>query len=140
MNWALADQILNSAQNFAIGLAIARLGGIEAFGAFTLVFVIAMLVSLLQDEFLAAPMMTYAGRRKLRTQNYYSGVMLASLALALGGGLLVGAIVAGMVGYRDGSLPVALALSGAAATTATALSQSSSAYCSLEGRHGPPSC
>jgi O-antigen/teichoic acid export membrane protein len=118
MNWALADQIVNSAQNFAIGLAVARLAGIEAFGAFTLVFVISLLIALLHDDFLAAPMMTYAGGKKRRTPNYFSGITISSLVLALAGGLAVGLIVCAMMGYRDGALPIGLALTGAAATAA----------------------
>lgn len=114
MRWSLADQVLASAQNFIVGLCVARLAGIVEFGQFTLVFVVVMLTFAAQDLFLASPMMTYAGGRKRRTTAYFRSIGLLSLLLALASAVATALFVAGIELLQDGRINWPLILTGAA--------------------------
>ncbi|MCB1511329.1 MAG: hypothetical protein KDJ36_10530 [Hyphomicrobiaceae bacterium] len=118
MPWSLADQVLSSAQNFIVGLCVARMAGVAEFGQFTLVFVIAMLAFAAQDLFLASPMMTYAGGRKRRTIAYFKAVGFLSLVLAFVAGLGAALIIAGIEYLQEGHLNWPLVLAGAGVTLA----------------------
>lgn len=72
LNLTLADQSLVSATNFLIGVILARYLGVEAFGIFTLLWMIVLFVQSLQMALIISPMMTIGPiLKELDQANYY---------------------------------------------------------------------
>lgn len=105
----LADQFIFSASNFALSVAIARAGGADALGAFTIAFLIWLIVLGMNRALIIEPMTvgdsTNGGDPQLREG------MLASLALSTGIAAVV-AVVAGLLLAIDVDTVAILALVG----------------------------
>jgi O-antigen/teichoic acid export membrane protein len=96
MAWAVADQIVVSGATFLIGIAAARLLGLEKFGCFTIILVLAGLAQGLHNSTVIVPMMTLSGKRHRRSSHYYCNLMVWNLGLSLLAGIAV-ALVVGLV-------------------------------------------
>jgi len=84
LNWAIADQILVSGVNFLTGIFIARTLGLEVFGQFTMIWLIVLFFSSIQESLLLSPMISISSKltpHKART--YFDGVFSLSLLFAL---------------------------------------------------------
>lgn len=112
---ALANQGLISGVTFAIGIGVARLLGVGAFGRLAMVLILQLFAQYLQGCFVVAPMMAMAGRRK-RTVNYFAAVIAWSALLSIAAGICVAGAVGAIHAWRDGAVPVALAASAGAFT------------------------
>ncbi len=113
MAMAVGDQILVSGTTFLIGIAAARLLGLEQFGQFAMVLILAGLVQAFVNSLLASPMMTLAGRRQGRSVHYFATLLVWSALQTAIGGLFVGLIIAVALGFRDGGVPWGLAAAAA---------------------------
>jgi len=102
-SWAailtLADQVLSSASNFALGVLIARVGGAEALGSFGIAFLIWLAGVGVNRALLTEPMTvggpTRSGDAQLREGMLASllvGVAVAGVLAVAGGGLLLAGI------------------------------------------------
>ncbi|MBB4304787.1 O-antigen/teichoic acid export membrane protein [Rhodobium orientis] len=99
VTYSVMSQVFVSGFNFAVGIAAARLLGIADFGVFTLILMIAMVISVAQGHVLTMPMMTFAGSRPMRSKSYFATIWALGLVFsALGGAammlilLLIGAL------------------------------------------------
>lgn len=114
-NWdvqmALGDQLLVSGMTFLIGIGVARMLGIAEFGRLAMVLILQMFAQSLQGCFVVAPMMALSGRRERRSASYFASVVAWSGALSILAGLAVGCAVGVIYGLRDGTFPLALAVS-----------------------------
>ena len=84
LNWAIADQILVSGVNFLTGIFIARTLGLETFGQFTMIWLVILFFSSIQESLLLSPMMSISAKltpHKART--YFDGVFSLALLFAL---------------------------------------------------------
>lgn len=111
---AVANQILVSGATFLIGLAAARLLGIEQFGRFNMVLIASLLLQGLQNSFMLIPMMTLAGTRADRQRFYFVGLNASNVLLSAAAAIAVAAAIGIGFGLRDGALPWGLALAGGA--------------------------
>jgi O-antigen/teichoic acid export membrane protein len=118
MTSAVINQILVSGATFLIGIAAARLLGLEQFGRYSIVFIIATILQGFQNSFLLIPMMTLAGLRARRTRFYYRGLMASNVMLSSAAGVAAALIVGIGFGWRDGAVPWGLAASGGLYTAA----------------------
>lgn len=116
MGLAVANQILVSGATFVIGIAAARLLGLEQFGRYTIILILAALMQGFQNSFLLMPMMTLAGLKGGRTAHYYRGLMTWNGVLSGAAGAVVALIVAVAFGLRDGTAPAHMALAAGAYT------------------------
>lgn len=94
--WTVLDQGLFAGANFAVNVLLARWLTPEAYGAFTVGFIVFLLVGALHGGLLVEPMLVFgAGRFKGRTAQYLRALLaehvrfsgLAAVALALAAGL-----------------------------------------------------
>ena len=118
MNWALLDQALVSACNFATGVLVARGLGIAEFGRFTLVWTVVLLLGALQHAAINTPMLSIGPKQlPARAPAYYGAVVVqqavfAATSFSL---VLIGARLAAICfpqwGIDGMSLPLALAAS-----------------------------
>ncbi len=108
MLWSMSNQLVVSGANFAIGIAAARYLGIAEFGKFTLILMIATFANIIHDTAVTAPMMTLAGSRARRSQEYFAAVALWGFILAAGFGLLVVSITAAIYSVRETGLTSSL--------------------------------
>lgn len=118
MLWAVVDQLIVSGSTFLIGIAAARILGLDQFGRFAIVLILAMLAAGLHNSAVVVPMLTIAGQRRQRSTNYYKAVMVWSAALCLGAGVVVALVVALAFGLRDGEVSATFALAAGAYTAA----------------------
>lgn len=116
LNWALADQGMVSAANFATTIILARFLGLEEFGRFTLAWMAVQILSSLQGAMIVAPMMSIGPKQEPDSERAYYGAVVAqqilfavaSFALLLGGA--VGAAMLFPEWNIDGlALPLAFA-------------------------------
>ena len=77
LNLTLIDQAMVSGVNFLTGLLLARFLGIEAFGIFTMLWMVVMFVNSIQFAAISAPMMSLGVKYELQCERdeYYSGVI-----------------------------------------------------------------
>ncbi len=76
VNWALADQAMVSGSNFLTGILLARFLGIEAFGVFTLAWMLVQFISGIQSALILSPMMSIGPKQAAeQAQAYYVSVM-----------------------------------------------------------------
>ena len=118
MLWAVVDQLIVSGSTFLIGIAAARILGLDQFGRFAVVLILANLLYGLHNSAVVVPMLTIAGQRRRRSANYYKAVMVWSAALCLGAGIAVALVVALAFGLRDGHVSVTFVLAAGAYTAA----------------------
>lgn len=110
MIWSMANQVIVSGFNFAIGVGAARFFGIEEFGKFSLILLIATFANIIHDTLITAPMMTLAGQRETRSLRYFSAVGVWGTVVAVLFALAVLAILATIYGARDAELPLLLVI------------------------------
>ena len=94
MSWPILDQILVSALNFVIGIAIARALGTAEFGRITLILLLAAQAGVFQEYVLSAPMMTLIGRRARRTPHYFGAILTWGVLSSLLGAVAVALAIA----------------------------------------------
>ncbi|PKG82551.1 hypothetical protein CXF85_13800 [Colwellia sp. 75C3] len=77
LNLTLIDQAIVSGVNFLTGLLLARFLGLEAFGVFTMLWMVVMFVNSIQMAAISAPMMTIGVKYESQKERdeYYSGVI-----------------------------------------------------------------
>lgn len=76
VNWALADQAMVSGVNFFTSILFARFLGMEAFGNFTLAWMIILFVNNLQTAIIISPMMSIAPKQNDTDKSKYYGAMI----------------------------------------------------------------
>ena len=90
LNWAIADQLLVSGVNFLTSICIARVLGLEAFGQFTIIWLIVQFFSSIQESLLLSPMISIGAKLKQKTaSNYFIGIYSLALIYASIASLLV---------------------------------------------------
>jgi O-antigen/teichoic acid export membrane protein len=107
---ALADQIVSSASNFLVGVAVGRFGGAEQLGNYSIVFVIWLIVIGLNRAALTEPLVIFTDDLDDRSTLAKAARAQFSVALLMGGVLLL--LGAGFVsaGVDLGRTVLALAL------------------------------
>lgn len=75
-NLVLLDQAMVSGSNFLIGILLARLLGLEAFGWFTLAWIVVLFIQSLQQAMIIAPMMTIGGQTDETDHPSYFGAVI----------------------------------------------------------------
>lgn len=84
LNWAIADQLLVSGVNFLTGIFIARILGLEVFGQFTMIWLIVLFFSSIQESFLLSPMVSISAKlMPQKASSYFDGVFSLALLFAL---------------------------------------------------------
>ena len=81
VNWALADQAVNSGVNFLTGIILARELGIEEFGRFTLAWMVVLLVNTIQTAMVNSPMMSLGPKQAADNAATYYGAVVAQQAV-----------------------------------------------------------
>jgi O-antigen/teichoic acid export membrane protein len=76
-NWTMADQAMVSGVNFLTGLLLARFLGLEAFGRFTLLWMVIQFLNSLQFSLISAPMMSIGPKQKDADKSAYYNAVLA---------------------------------------------------------------
>jgi len=77
VNWAIADQAMVSASNFLIVVLLARFMGIEEFGRFSMVWLVAELLHSIQHALIIAPMLSVGPKQSGDKIASYLGAVLA---------------------------------------------------------------
>lgn len=91
LNWTLLDQGVVSGVNFLTGLILARCLGLEAFGGFSIVWMIITLAGSLQMALILAPMMSIGPQQSADDEPaYYGAVLMQQLLFALIGFIVLG--------------------------------------------------
>lgn len=81
VNWALADQGMVSAANFATTILLARFLGLEEFGRFTLAWMVVLMLHNFQRSLIIAPMMSIGPKQAADSQFTYYGAVVAQQAI-----------------------------------------------------------
>lgn len=93
-NWAFADQALVSGVNFATGLLLARLLGINEFGVFTLIWMGVLFVSSIQMAMISSPMISIGPKQlKREKEAYYNAVIMQQVVFSIVSSVLLYVIV-----------------------------------------------
>src|SRR5581483_2612053 len=105
--YAIADQLISSGSNFALGVVVGRLGGASALGEFGIAFLV-WLALLGANRALICEPMTVSGSTT-ETSNPAAGVR-ASLTLAIGAAslLALASVVVILVGFKPAFAVLAL--------------------------------
>ena len=77
VNWAIVDQTMVSAANFLMGIMLARFLGIEEFGRFTLVWLVAEFLHSIQHSLIVSPLMSIGPKQSDDNVAGYLGAVLA---------------------------------------------------------------
>ena len=84
MNWIVADQILVSGTNFMTGVLLARALGIEAFGVFSLAWLVLLFLQSLQHAMVFSPMMSLGPKQcDGEAARYYAAVAMHQMGLCV---------------------------------------------------------
>ncbi len=75
VNWAIVDQAIVSAINFATGILIARNLGLEDFGRFTLLWMLIIFLQGVQHSIITSPMLSLAPKYANNKIEYYFGAI-----------------------------------------------------------------
>lgn len=131
LNWAFADQAVVSAGNFFTSLLVARFLGVEAFGIFSVIWLVLLFMQSIQSALLISPMLSIGPKNKQYSASaYYRGVQtlqcIVSIvsALAAAAVLKYGGRLLGIGEYGD-----QLALSFAGVIVITQLHEFFRCYC-----------
>jgi len=73
VNWVLADQAILSAVNFFFGVLLARYLGLDAFGVFSLAWMVALFFTALQVALIVSPMFSIPHDEIIEDFKYYYG-------------------------------------------------------------------
>lgn len=107
--WSAGVQALSSGMSLVVSVVAARLLGVADFGAYVLVHAGVVILSVLQYQVVAGPMMIVSGHRT-RSPAYFGTVARAALAVSLLIGMAVALYATALVG-RAGTDALALAAS-----------------------------
>lgn len=116
INWTLADQALVSASNFLTGLVVARFLGLEAFGIFSIAWLILLFVQSFQIAVIFTPMLSIVPKTLADQRSaYLAALMPLQVLFASGAAVFAGAccLLAGSalgMGSASESLALPLAL------------------------------
>lgn len=89
ISWTLVDQAVVSASNFLTSLIVARYLGIEAFGVFSVAWLILLFVQSLQIALILTPMLSIGPKTEADQQtDYYASLLPLQMAFALLSALL----------------------------------------------------
>jgi len=97
VNWALSDQALVSAVNFLTTILVARMVSLEAFGVFSIAWMIILLSKDLQNAAINAPMMSIGPKHSTdELPDYYGAAILQQLIFTTAsiGLILLGSAIA----------------------------------------------
>jgi O-antigen/teichoic acid export membrane protein len=113
MRWAVASQAVISGTNFLTTVILVRGLGLEAFGVFSICFLLAMMVHNFLGSFLLTPLATIGPRLRVSSLPAYRGFLLANaLAFAATTSLALAALVL----VVSGSITLAVATAAVSAT------------------------
>ena len=105
LNWAIADQLLVSGVNFLTGIFIARILGLEAFGQFTMIWLIILFFSSIQESLLLSPMISISAKlTPQKARNYFDGMFSLALLFALIASFTLGLLLFIFPQYAYGTL------------------------------------
>ncbi len=104
----LADQLVSSVSNFALGAMVARIGGVEALGAFGVALLLWLAVVGVNRALVTEPM-TVAGGPEITAREHREGVAASVLVGVGAAALLAVGCVAALVGGLDPTGVLALA-------------------------------
>jgi O-antigen/teichoic acid export membrane protein len=85
------DQCVSSASNFAVGVAVARVAGISAFGAYSLVYAVWLLLAALHRSLITDPMAIENDMHQDEAPDHIGYGLAAELCLGLVSGILFAA-------------------------------------------------
>ncbi len=105
---SVMSQVLVSGLNFAIGVLAARLLGVEDFGLFSLILLMASFTTNIEAHFLTLPMMTLAGARARRSPAYFATIQQLGLMTGCLSALLIAGFVVLLFALRGESADTAL--------------------------------
>ena len=119
VNWAMADQALLSAVNFATGVLLARALGPSEFGVFSLAWLAVLFVYSLQFALISAPMLSIAAKYEEKDRPRYYGAVFTHFGLTTAASfsiVLLGSLAFGLLYPPSGAyalaLPIAFATIG----------------------------
>lgn len=115
-SWAVADQGLFTASNFALNILLARWLAPQDYGAFAVAYAVFSLVGVVHNALLSEPMLIFgADRYKARLSEYVGFLLYGHVGFSVlsGGLLLLGGLVVGF----SGSQALSWALLGLAGTS-----------------------
>ena len=104
VNWALADQILVSGVNFAIGILLARYLGLAEFGRYSLIWLVVLFAQSIQQAFVTTPMVTLGPKTEdaERRRAYYGAVLMLQILFAAASGVSVWLVLRLGTGWQAG--------------------------------------
>ncbi|MEM1048129.1 MAG: hypothetical protein AAGL24_18415 [Pseudomonadota bacterium] len=105
---SVMSQVLVSGLNFAIGVLAARLLGVEDFGLFSLILLMASFTTNIEAHFLTLPMMTLAGARTRRSPAYFATIQRLGLMTGCVSALLIAGFVFALFALRGETADMAL--------------------------------
>jgi O-antigen/teichoic acid export membrane protein len=106
VSWVIADQTMVSATNFLTGLLLARFLGIEEFGRYVLVWMVAEFLNNIQDSLITSPMMSIGPKQSDDEVASYLGAVLvqqATIAVIAFALIILGGYLAGYL-FPDGDV------------------------------------
>lgn len=112
--WSLLDQGLVSGLGFLTGVAAARLLGLEQFGVFAIVMILAALAQGVHNAFVVTPLMSLAGTPRGGSSAFYGSALGLTLAMSIPVAVSIGFLMAGL-NWTAGK-PLSLSLVMAAGT------------------------
>lgn len=104
VNWALADQILVSGVNFAVGILLARYLGLAEFGRYSLIWLVVLFTQSMQQAFVTTPMMTLGPKTEdaEKRRAYYGTVLTLQILFAVASGMSVWLVLRLGTGWQPG--------------------------------------
>lgn len=99
------DQCVSSLSNFAVGAAVARVAGLEAFGAYSLVYSIWLLLAACHRSLVTDPMAIENDMHKVDAARHVRVGLAAELSLGISAAILsvgIGALLVGLGQYKFG--------------------------------------
>jgi len=119
VNWSLMDQALVSGSNFLTGVLIARALGLEGFGMFALIWLIAVFIQNIQHAIINTPLLTYGAQANEEDRPTLLGAVMIRQLVFSGASTLLTFVtmVATMAMQEIPNIGMAAALSACIATT-----------------------
>ncbi|MFN3597889.1 MAG: hypothetical protein ACK41D_11535, partial [Rubricoccaceae bacterium] len=109
--WTVLDQGLFAGANFAVNVLLARWLPPEAYGAFTVAFIVFLLLGAIHGGLLVEPMLVFgAGRYEGRTPAYLRTLLAAHARFSVAAALAMAAAAAGSAALGQGDLAAVFAV------------------------------
>jgi len=117
MKWSLIDQAMVSGSNFLTAILIARALGLEGFGIYTLIWLIAVFIQNLQHALINTPLLTYGARADATDRPTLLGVVITRQLVFSGASTLLTFVtmVGAMAAQNMPNIAMAAALSACVA-------------------------